>query len=208
MEKELRYFDARFEVRNEENKPKTISGYALTFDQESKDLGGFREVIRRGALDGVLEKSDIIMTLDHNINRGILARHRNSEKDSLKLTIDEVGLRFEFIPGDYDLAKEVAVGIERGDITQCSFAFRCNPEGYHYEDYASSDGIDLRVITQFDQLYDCSVVYNPAYDSTSCDIRSYQEFVEQRNVKENEKKEEEERAMKDYFTSLRAKYND
>ena len=46
------------------------------FNAESRDLGGFTEVIQPTALDGILEKSDILCLLNHNEDRGILARSR------------------------------------------------------------------------------------------------------------------------------------
>ena len=51
-----------------------VEGYAIVFDSESRDLGGFVEKIEPSALDGVLEKSDILCLLNHNEDKGILAR--------------------------------------------------------------------------------------------------------------------------------------
>lgn len=42
-----------------------IEGYALVFNTESNDLGGFNEVIDSRALEGVIEKSDILCLLNH-----------------------------------------------------------------------------------------------------------------------------------------------
>ena len=35
---------------------RNVSGYAIVFNSESKDLGGFNEVILPSALEGVLER--------------------------------------------------------------------------------------------------------------------------------------------------------
>ena len=55
---------------------RTVEGYALVFNSESKDLGGFTEVIEPSALNGVLERSDVFCLLDHNKDRGVLGRSR------------------------------------------------------------------------------------------------------------------------------------
>lgn len=39
---------------------RTVEGYALVFGKQSRDLGGFTEVIEPTALEGILEKSDIL----------------------------------------------------------------------------------------------------------------------------------------------------
>ena len=45
---------------------RTVEGYALVFGKQSRDLGGFTEVIEPTALEGILEKSDILCLLNHN----------------------------------------------------------------------------------------------------------------------------------------------
>ena len=47
---------------------RTVEGYALVFDKESRDLGGFIEIIDPSSLNGVIEKSDILCLLNHNIS--------------------------------------------------------------------------------------------------------------------------------------------
>ena len=42
---------------------RTVEGYALVFGKQSRDLGGFTEVIEPTALEGILEKSDILVLL-------------------------------------------------------------------------------------------------------------------------------------------------
>ena len=68
--KELRNFN--LEVRA--TSTRQVEGYALVFNKESNDLGGFTEVIEPTALENVLEKSDILCLLNHNEDRGVLAR--------------------------------------------------------------------------------------------------------------------------------------
>jgi phage head maturation protease len=48
-----------------------VEGYAALFDTKSDGLS-FEEVIERGAMDGVIEKSDVFALLDHDTRRAYL----------------------------------------------------------------------------------------------------------------------------------------
>jgi phage head maturation protease len=57
-----------------------VTGYAIVFDSRSVDLGGFYEQIERTAIDDdIINASDIFAVLNHDRNRGILARSRNGQ---------------------------------------------------------------------------------------------------------------------------------
>ena len=177
------------EVRNCSQKvtsdSRTVEGYAIVFNAESRDLGGFREVIQPTALDGILEKSDILCLLNHNEDRGILARSRYGE-GSLELTVDEVGLKYRFEAPATALGDELLEGLKRGDITTSSFAFTIDKDTW-----TKQDGRYLRTINSFKELYDVSPVYKEAYPDTSVALRKMQEM--------------ESEDLKDYFTELRKK---
>lgn len=155
-----------------------VEGYAVVFNSRSIDLGGFYEVIDKNALDGVLERSDVVALLDHDKQRGILARARsNKERNSLNLTVDDKGLAFSFEAPKTALGDEILEGVRRGDITSCSFAFTVKEDEFRKE----PDGTILRTIKQIDKLYDISLVYNPCYDDTSVDTRGLKEFLDNSN---------------------------
>lgn len=161
--KELRSTDI-----NEESR--TISGYALVFNSPTDNLGDFTEIIEPTALDGVLENSDVLALLNHDESRGVLARYRNGT-GSLKLYIDSVGLRYEFEAPHTALGDEVIEGIKRGDITSSSFAFTVADD-----DWTVENGHYTRTIKKFSKLYDVSMVYHPAYDATSVNLRGLNEI--------------------------------
>ena len=82
------------EIRNSNNeitpiKPesRTVEGYALVFNSDSNDLGGFIERINPDALEGVIERSDVLCLLNHNEDKGVLARSKKGE-GSLTLEVD------------------------------------------------------------------------------------------------------------------------
>lgn len=188
MDKEIRHLDySEAEVRAVADS-RIIEGYGIVFNSLSKDLGGFKEVILPEAVEGILEQSDIISVLDHNINRGVLARSINGS-GSLQLTKDAKGVKYSFIAPSFDLGNEVLEGIKRGDIRGSSFAFRVNDNGQKWT--KNGDGTYLRTITKFEKIYDMSPVYTGAYQDTTVAVRSFDEFrakeTEDNEVREDNK---------------------
>lgn len=151
----------------EENEKRTVEGYAMLFGVKSDGLD-FEEVIERGALDGVIEKSDVFALLNHNRDRGILARSVNG-KGSLTLTVDSKGLKYRFEAPRTMLGNELLENLRRNEINQSSFAFTVADGGEKWERMKS--GKWKRTISQFARIYDVSPVYNAAYSKTTVCMR-------------------------------------
>jgi HK97 family phage prohead protease/HK97 family phage major capsid protein len=179
------------EVRNfnielrEEGESRFVEGYASVFNSRSRDLGGFTEIILPGAFDGLIDKSDVRCLLDHNPQRGILARSKNGQ-GSLHLSIDERGLKYAFDAPHTALGDEVVEGLKRGDYSESSFAFRVEDEQWTKEE----DGTYLRTISKISGLYDVSIVQQAAYGDTSVALRSLDEFKAQEVPAQEEVREE------------------
>ena len=165
-----------------DNESRLVQGYAIVFNSESVDLGGFTEIIEPDALDGVIERSDILCLLNHSTERGVLARCKNGE-GSLKLEVDEHGLKYEFEAPKTALGDEILEGIRRGDISKCSFGFTVEDDEW----IKREDGTVLRRIKKIKQLYDVSLVYSPAYEETEvkCDKRGLYNLYEKENISNN-----------------------
>ena len=175
MNLERRSFDIEFR----EAESRKVEGYASVFNSRSKDLGGFTEIIDPAAFNGVIERSDVLALLNHDQDRGVLARSRKGV-GSLTLTIDERGLHYSFDAPNTALGNELVEGLKRGDISTSSFAFTVAGERWDKDE----DGRYVRTITQIDKLYDVSPVYNEAYEDTSVALRSLEQ------VRAEEPKEE------------------
>ena len=139
-----------------------IEGYAAVFDQESLDLGGFREVIHRGAFADTILNQDIRGLVNHDANL-VLGRNRAG---TLELREDDHGLRFVLYPPDTAAARDLLVSMERGDVDQMSFGFEAVRDRWETDDHGA-----LRHLLEA-RLFDVSVVTFPAYPQTSAEARS------------------------------------
>jgi HK97 family phage prohead protease len=175
------------------NTDRKIEGYAIVFNSRSEDMGFFEEISSE-ALDGVIERSDCFALLNHDDSRGILARSKYGE-GTLKLTVDDIGLRYEFEAPNTQLGDETLEMIKRGDIDGSSFAFSIAEGGEKWE---KRDGEYYRTISKIERLYDISPVYQPAYAATTCvaDTRGLDEL------------KNEENELKAYFSELRGRISD
>lgn len=145
-----------------------VEGYAIVFNSLSEDLGGFRELILPTAInEETINNSDIFYLFNHNNNSIPLARSKNGE-GSLKLTIDEKGLKYSF----NCLNSEFYEIVKRGDLDKSSFAFSLPNDGSGEEWIKSNEYNYIRRITKIDKLYDCSAVLSPAYSSTELYARN------------------------------------
>ena len=177
MEKEIRSVpqsDAEVRLMEDQNtSSRTVEGYGIVFNKHSRDLGGFVEVILPSAMNGVIERSDIMAVLNHNMDKGVLARSTNG-KGTLKLEIDERGVKYRFEAPNYGTGDELIEGLKRGDIRASSFAFTVKPSGENVQ--RLKDGTYLRTITQFNEIMDMSPVYREAYTDTTVALRSLDQF--------------------------------
>lgn len=167
------------QVNSTSNDSRLVEGYAVVFNSLSNDLGGFKEIIEPDAIDDdVIKCSDILCLLDHNKERGVLARAQFGE-GSLKLELDSHGLKYSFEAPKTALGDEILESLRRGDISKCSFAFVVEKDNWEKQD----DGTIIRHIIKIKQLYDVSLVYNPAYEETEvkADLRGLKELQERDN---------------------------
>jgi HK97 family phage prohead protease len=177
--KERRFLTHKIELRSdgEAGKPRVIRGYAAKFNTESNDMGWgdyeFREVIEPGAFADVL-KDDVRALFNHDSNH-VLARSRDG-RGTLRMGEDSVGLWYEFDAPDTQLAADLVVSMQRGDIDQSSFQFAMKREGEVIERTEQNGKTRVkRTIKKVSRLYDVSIVTFPAYDEATAELRSHVE---------------------------------
>ena len=149
---EKRFFNIETRI-SKRAKKNIVTGHAAVFGQLSEDLGGFKEKINVGAFDGVL-KNDVRAFFNHDPNF-LLAR---TTSGTLKLAVDKVGLSYSFEVPDTTAGRDLVISMERGDITQSSFAFMVEKDSW-----SEQDGQEIRTIEKVGRLFDVSPVSIPAY---------------------------------------------
>ena len=146
------------EVRAAE-KPLVIEGLAIPYDTPA-EIGGYTEIVRAGALDGV-NLDNIILCCNHNMSDVPLAR----SPKTMTLTAGAAGLEFKAELPDTEQGREVYTAVKRGDLTKMSFAFSVAENGESFEN-------NTRTITKIDRVFEISAVNFPAYDDTNVFARN------------------------------------
>ena len=150
------------ETRQEDDGVMRLSGYAAVFNDPSVPLP-FSERIAPGAFRKTLsETPDVRLLINHE---GLpLARTKNN---TLALSEDEVGLRFDAELPDTSEARDLYTLIQRGDVDQMSFAFRVIRQKW-------SPDRSERTLTEVSLADgDVSVVTYPAYPTTTVEAREH-----------------------------------
>lgn len=150
-----------------------FGGTAILFNKRtwigSSDLG-FWEQIAPQAVTKTLQEADVRFLQNHDPNL-LLARTnptmRAAGNATLTLTPSLGGLVTNADMAPVSYAQDLAVLLERGDISQMSFAF--DPLAWIREQLP--DGTQLITITEL-RLYDVSVVTYPAYEETDAGLRA------------------------------------
>lgn len=154
----------------------TIVGKAIVFESQSNDLGGFVETIKRGAItQELLDNSDVFARFNHSDDY-ILARS-NHGVGSLKLTLKDDGVYYEFEAPNTEKGKELVEHIRRGEVYQSSFAFSVAPER-DAEKWYKENGVTHRDIYKISYLGDIAPVFTPAYGETTVSLRALEQLKE------------------------------
>jgi len=177
---EKRYFNIDTRTEKRDDGSTTITGHAAVFDKMSSDLGGFREIIAPNAFKDVLN-DDVRALVNHDPSL-LLAR---TTSGTLNLEQTDEGLQYTFDVPDTTYGRDLVISMERGDITQSSFAFTIEDDSWE----TTEDG-EVRTINKIKQLYDVSPVTYPAYpdaDDLTLAQRSLAVYKEKEENKRQEK---------------------
>lgn len=151
---------AAIELRIAGGKVPRLVGHAAVWDAPSDDLGGFTEIIRRGAFKRSLASPALDpLALVHHLPHLVLGRR---SAGTLQLAEDDRGLAFDVTLPDTQTARELAVSVERGDIRGASFAFAVPKGG---DRWTKTDTGMLRELLDVD-LHEVTVTATPAYPDT------------------------------------------
>lgn len=170
---EIRALNEPVELRQEDNGPIRVAGYAAVFNQETNIGGYFTETIAPGAFTSALDRGDdVVLLVNHD---GLpLARTRSG---TLKLTQDDRGLYIEseLDPSDPDV-RAIVPKMKRGDLDKMSFAFIPTRQTWD-----ESGDMPKRMIEDL-QLYDVAIVTTPAYDGTEIGLRALEKHRKEQST--------------------------
>lgn len=154
-----------------------IVGYASVFYRQG-DPGTEYElwtnVVERvlpGAFDRAIRENQDVRGLFNHRSDNVLGRTKSG---TLRLSVDNIGLRYEIDVAETTLAKDLVVTLERGDVSGSSFSFIIVSENWRKEDRR-----EIREIVDVD-LFDVGPVTYPAYEATTSGARSGDEMTEAR----------------------------
>ncbi len=180
-ERERRSFAGVVEVREESGQP-VIDGYAAVFGQTIEIMGMFEEEIDPAAFDRALKEKQDVRCLKNHDPSLLLGRTKNG---TLRLSVDDHGLKYDSDPPDTTAGKDAVTEIKRGDMSGSSFAFRIRKEEWIEEEGKK----DKRIIKDVD-LFDVSPCTYPAFDETDVGVRAHREWREQRDAEQSAAKQQ------------------
>ena len=160
----------------DDDETKTIAGYGAVFYNANDPGTEFRiwsdyyERIMPGAFDRALDEDDVRSLYNHDSNF-VLGRRALVDADTLKLSVDETGLRYEVDPPA--ARADVVEAIGRGDVTGSSFMFI--PDATSWREETRGEGDDRRTVTireiESVELWELGPVVFPAYESATSELR-------------------------------------
>ena len=208
--REIRTIPCKLAIReaapDAEGESRTITGTAIVFNAESEVLDDwgyrFREVILPEAASmEFLNSQDIKMNMLHD--RNLTIARCNKGEGSMRLSVDEKGVQFEFEAPRCDIGDRCLEMVRRGDYSGCSFEFY--PGEYDIEE--REGGKDVKIIhKKFEAITALTIGMDPAYKQTSVNARELGETERENDEEaqaEAERKEREEEAVREYKNRLR-----
>lgn len=156
---EKRTFDCNIEIRKDDGKETKLKGHAAIFNEYVSIGGWFMERIMPGAFKQAIKQDDVRALFNHDANF-ILGRNVSG---TLEMDEDKTGLAVDITPPDTQLVKDLVLSpIERGDISQMSFAFQVLEEKWIKGKDKELDKRDILKV----KLFDVSPVTYAAYEGT------------------------------------------
>jgi HK97 family phage prohead protease len=152
----------RAELRAE-GELRKIGGYASVFNKQSRNLGGFVEVVNPTAFNKSRGDGwpDVVARFNHEDNMLL----GTTGARTLQLSIDDWGLSYLVTPPQS--RKDILELVERGDVSKSSFAFRAVEDDWSLTD----QNFPLRTLIAV-QLVDIAPVVSPAYADTDAGVRT------------------------------------
>lgn len=139
-----------------------FNGHAAVFNKRANIAGMFEEEFAPGAFSKTIREADVRMLINHDPTL-VLARTKSG---TLRLSEDRKGLVSEADMAPTSYANDLALLMDRGDVSQMSIMFSAIKDSWD-----ESSKLPKRTVTEA-RLFDVSVVTFPAYEGTDASLRS------------------------------------
>jgi HK97 family phage prohead protease len=159
-------------VRTAPDGSKQVQGYAIVWNSESVDLGGFTEICSPSMLDRTLKQNPDVLALRDHKQELLLGR---TAANTLELKPDSTGLAFTLTLPKTQIGDDTAENVRLRNLSGCSFGFVCRDDSWS----VSADGRVVRTLLDID-LFEISITSLPAYSDTSVNTRSCPAELRQR----------------------------
>jgi HK97 family phage prohead protease len=195
-ESEIRTIECKLSIREAaEGEPasRTIRGTAIVFNRESQELDDwgekFKEIILPEAVTpAFLNTQDVKLNLLHDRKMTIARCNKGAVDSSLRMTVDQNGVNFEFDAPRCDLGDRALELVRTGVYSGCSFEFK--PKDY--EKRVDGDSVTI-IHHEFARLSALTLGMDPAYTQTSVNVREMIGRKIEGQETDEEKREREER---------------
>ncbi|MCK3656579.1 peptidase [Pasteurellaceae bacterium Macca] len=159
MKKDIEIRSTTLETDSESKK---LVGYVVQWNRNSEVLWGeYIEQFAPNAFQQSLASGQDVRALFEHDHTKLLGR---TSSGTLKLEEDAIGLRFELMPPDTQLGRDLLVSVERGDIQGMSFGFRTLKNSWDFNVEPN-----LRTVEQA-ELIEITVTSIPAYPDSSLEV--------------------------------------
>lgn len=179
---EKRFAGHGVEIRKKDDGGSVIAGHASVFyngtpETEYRLAQDYVERVAKTAFDNSLKRPDDVRGLfNHNANL-ILGRNK---ANTLRLSVDERGLRYEIDVPDSTIGRDLAESIKRGDVSGSSFSFYVTKQSFE------EVGKTLIRTIEDVELFDVGPVTYPAYEGTDAVSRDAAPAFEARDKRRAE----------------------
>lgn len=171
------------ELRYDEKQSKrTLSGYAVVFNDVTTIGNKFEERVDSTALDGV-DMSNTFALYNHDWSAVIGRSGKN-----MRMEVDQKGLRVDVELPNTTMANDLSELVRSGIVSGMSFGFSVDKDTWTRTD----TGMPVRTINQVGKLYEVTFTPVPAYPTTEVALRSMATVEDELKKLEGEKEAQNE----------------
>lgn len=172
--KEIRIASNGVEIRytKDDEEKRTLTGYAIKFNDVTTIGNQFQERVSSSALEGV-DMSNTFALFNHDWSTPLGRSGRN-----MNLEVDETGLRVDIDLPNTSAANDLVELVRNDIVGGMSFGFTIADDTWQRE----SEDLPLRTINRIESLFEVTFTPIPAYPTTEVAMRSMEESMTEEEV--------------------------